>query len=318
MTQEKTYTTYTGLNDDWTYRDFQYEVGKTHSIPGITETEVCGSGFHGCVDPFDVWGYCDITTSKFAKCTQSGITKPHEAGGKIASSEITIEAEFNLSAFIGACIEYTRHASSGNHTKHASSGGYTRHVSSGEYIRHASSGNHTKHASSGGYTRHVSSGELTLHVSSGGYTRHVSSGNHTNHASSGGYTQHTSSGNHTKHASSGNHTNHTSSGERTRVASSGNHTKHASSGGYTRHVSSGYCAKHASSGGQTSHDSSGEYGVIAAVGFRSKAKGAVGTWVSLAEYKNNKCVGFATGCIGANGLEPDVWYEAKNGKLTAV
>ena len=51
----------------------------------------------------------------------------------------------------------------------------------------------------------------------------------------------------------------------------------------------------------------------------SGAKGGNGTWISLAEYdRNNKCVGFATGCIGQDGLLPDTYYRAVGGKLVAA
>lgn len=45
-------------------------------------------------------------------------------------------------------------------------------------------------------------------------------------------------------------------------------------------------------------------------------KGVVGTWISLASYAGDgSCEGFATGCIGQNGLKPDTWYRAENCRL---
>lgn len=43
-------------------------------------------------------------------------------------------------------------------------------------------------------------------------------------------------------------------------------------------------------------------------------------WISLAEYEygGKKCIGFANGCIGEDGLDPDVWYKAEGGRLVAV
>ncbi len=98
-----------------------------------------------------------------------------------------------------------------------------------------------------------------------------------------------------------------SSGRQGVLASSGNSARLASSGNSARLASSGCFARLASSG---------RLGVIAAASQHATAKGARGTWISLAEYDAaGNCTGFATGCVGKNGLKPDVFYRASGGKL---
>ena len=49
---------YKVFNNDWTCRDFQYEVGKTYKHDG--KISLCGSGFHFCekaVDCFNYYGF---------------------------------------------------------------------------------------------------------------------------------------------------------------------------------------------------------------------------------------------------------------------
>ncbi len=58
--------------------------------------------------------------------------------------------------------------------------------------------------------------------------------------------------------------------------------------------------------------------VVASAGAGTTVSGAVGLWISIAEFSDGKCVGFATGCIGVDGLLPDVWYQAKGGKLVKL
>ena len=332
-TDDKSIKGYKAFHENWQCQGFQYEVGKTYEHDG--RVDVCKSGFHSCELAIDVMRYYDITTAKFAKVTASGKQDSIRGDSKIASAKITIDAELSLPQFVNAAVKSlmafcqkkgddtshassgagTKHASSGDDTSHASSGAYTSHASSGDYTRHASSGAYTKHASSGAYTSHASSGDDTSHASSGDDTSHASSGDDTSHASSGDDTSHASSGDYTRHASSGAYTRHASSGTYTKHASSGDDTKHASSGAYTRHASSGTGTKHASSGDDTSHAANGKNSVISTSGISSRAKGCIGTWISLAEFKNGKCVGFATGCIGQDGLKPDTWYVARNGEL---
>ena len=119
-----------------------------------------------------------------------------------------------------------------------------------------------------------------------------------------------------QHASSGHYSQHASSGDFSRHASSGHDSRHASSGNNSRHASSGNNSRHASSGDLSRIETSGECSVIASAGRATRARGKAGTWISLAEFDDNgKCVGFATGCIGHDGLEENVWYVARGGKL---
>ena len=63
----------------------------------------------------------------------------------------------------------------------------------------------------------------------------------------------------------------------------------------------------------------GKDSVIASSGHNTVARGVAGTWVSLAEFDSNgKCIGFATGCIGTDGIPENVNLHAKGGKLVPV
>ncbi|MFA5898818.1 MAG: hypothetical protein WC829_06860, partial [Hyphomicrobium sp.] len=93
----------------------------------------------------------------------------------------------------------------------------------------------------------------------------------------------------------------------------------AASGDFAKLAASGDFATLAASGNSATLAASGKDSVIASSSRNGTAKGADGTWISLAEYDaNGKCVGFATGCIGQDGLLADTWYRAKNGKLVAA
>jgi len=134
-------------------------------------------------------------------------------------------------------------------------------------------------------------------------------------ASSGDYAKNASSGDYAKNASSGDSAKNASSGHSATNASSGDYAKNASSGHSATNASSGHSATNASSGDYAKNEAKGANSVIAAAGANSQAKGVVGVWISLAEYDGKKCIGFAVGCIGQDGIEPDVWYKAQGGKL---
>lgn len=55
---------------------------------------------------------------------------------------------------------------------------------------------------------------------------------------------------------------------------------------------------------------------VSSIGINATFKGKIGNWFSLSDYDDNEnFVGFVTGCIGQNGLKPDVRYCARRGQF---
>ncbi|HEC7091923.1 TPA: hypothetical protein R3875_001638, partial [Salmonella enterica subsp. enterica serovar Oslo] len=97
--------TFKGFNKNLKCRDFQFEIGKTFHHDG--KVEACGSGFHACECPFDVFSYYPPAESRYAKTISFGITDSEEIGDtKIASASITIKDELTLPQFIQRGIEW--------------------------------------------------------------------------------------------------------------------------------------------------------------------------------------------------------------------
>ena len=87
--------------------------------------------------------------------------------------------------------------------------------------------------------------------------------------------------------------------------------------------SSGDVAQIGSSGDGAQINICGKNSVGAAIGYESKAKGAIGNWIVLAEwvrYADEKwipaCV--KAGKIDGETLKPDIWYRLKNGEFVEV
>jgi len=98
--------------------------------------------------------------------------------------------------------------------------------------------------------------------------------------------------------------------------SSGNYAKIGSIGYSARIGSSGDSAQIGSSGNYAKIKVNGKNSVVSTCGIESHVSGVDGTWVSVAEFGDDGiCIGFATGCIGKDGLKDGVMYRAKGGKL---
>ncbi|EOZ3196020.1 hypothetical protein ACQL2C_004489, partial [Yersinia enterocolitica] len=102
---KETVITFKGFDQKLQCRDYQFEIGKTFTHEG--KVEACGSGFHACEAPFDVFGYYSPASSRYAVTESFGTIDREEDGDtKIASASITITAELALPQFIQRGIDW--------------------------------------------------------------------------------------------------------------------------------------------------------------------------------------------------------------------
>ena len=107
--------------------------------------------------------------------------------------------------------------------------------------------------------------------------------------------------------------------ESTKPSSSGNGAQIGSSGDSAQIGSSGYRALIGSSGDRAQIGSSGNRAVVSAIGINSMIKAKTGSWITLAEYdeeRNPICVKSAM--IDGENLLPDVFYTLKNGEFVPI
>ena len=298
---------------DFSCRGFQYQEGENYSMGG--DIAPCSRGFHYCENPFDVLDYYDLCESEFAEIEDNGNTKTD--GDKSATNNITIKTKLGLSGFVNNCVEYliketkiAQLASSGDSAKLASSGYYAKLASSGYSAKLASSGDSAQLASSGDYAKLASSGDSAQLASSGYYAKL---------ASSGDSAQLASSGDSAKLASSGDSAQLASSGDSAQLASSGDYAKLASSGYSAKLASSGDSAKLASSGYSAKLEANGQNSVVASIGYQGKARGVIGTWLTLAEYDwRRKVIKVQSRKIDGKRIKANTWYSLINKKFTEV
>ena len=281
-----------GFDHELKCRGVQFEVGKTYTVEG--KIIACQNGFHAVStdSPFHVWDFYPVVDdqgrlSRYAEVTQSGDmdSEKVESGTKIASASLTVNVELSLPDFIKRAVSWIVDATKGKDK----SGGSARIGSRSYGAQIGSSGDYVRIGSSGGYAQIGSSGYCAQIGSSGDYVQIGSSGGSARIGSSGDYA---------------------------RIGSSGVTARIGSSGYCAQIGSSGYSVRIGSSGGYARIVAEGKKAVVACAGRGATVTGADGGWISLAEYDRvGDCIGFASGCIGKDGLKPGVPYIAKGGKL---
>ena len=287
MANENKIIAYKGFDKDFKCRDFQYEVGKTYEMNG--NIKCCNRGFHACESPMEVFDHYDMLTSRFAAVEQSGKIDKRESSTKVCSSRIKIKAELKFADIINLGVEWLKEITAPFKIKANNCG------NDDNYAKIGSSDYYAKIGSSGHYAQIGSSGDYAQIGSSGDYAQIGSSGHYAQIGSSGDYAQ---------------------------IGSSGDYAKIGSSGYAAKIGSSGHAAKIGSSGDYAQIGSGGRNSVVMCAGFNSKAKAAVGSWITLAEWRKTdgeyKPICVKTEQVDGKRIKADTYYKLIDGEFEEV
>ena len=285
------------------------------------EAIVCLKGMHFCKNPFDVLDYYPLIDDNgnfpdFAvvEALDEPVTDDNK---KFCSKKLKIGAKLSFANFIKAAasfeFEKTENDKKANVIENSSdsakigSSGYSAQIgSSGYSAQIGSSGDSAQIGSSGDFAQIGSSGD-SAKIGSSGYSAQIGS-----------------SGYSAQIGSSGDSAQIGSSGDFAQIGSSGDSAKIGSSGDSAQIGSSGYSAQIGSSGDSAQITSEGKYAVICCAGHGSIAKGKVGSWITLSEWKYsdienaNIPVCVKTEKIDGVKIKADTFYKLVNGEFVEV
>ena len=111
------------------------------------------------------------------------------------------------------------------------------------------------------------------------------------------------------------------SGHYSRQAASGDSSRQAASGHSSRQAASGYSSRQAASGDYSSQETTGKNCVMMSAGNEGQAKGKIGSWIVLTEWKscgNESIPTVVAKRIDGTEVKEDTWYTLKNGEFVEV
>ena len=352
--------TYKGFNRNMTCRDFQYEEGKTYE----TENAVCcKTGFHGCEYPLDCFEYYNPVDSVFHEVEQSGKIAKNSGDSKISSTKIKIGPRLSITGLVKAAIDFTM---SRIRTEAKSDEDYSATSSSGICSVASSTGSHSVASSTSDYCAASSTGRCSVASSTCGYSVASSTGSNSVASSTGRCSVASSTGRCSVASSTSNRSVASSTGSKSVASSLGFHSvasslgSHSvasslgecgaasSTGDYSATSSSGLCSAASSTGDWSSTSSSGRCSVASSTGFCStassghetsiavawgcggKAKGVLGSYIVLADWRNKS----GSNCpldisdwefkdakmikIDGKKYKPNTWYAFYKGKIVEM
>ena len=129
------------------------------------------------------------------------------------------------------------------------------------------------------------------------------------------------SGHYSSQAASGDSSIQAASGNSSSQAASGNFSSQAASGHSSRQAASGYSSRQAASGDYSSQETTGKNCVMMSAGNEGQAKGKIGSWIVLTEWKsrgNESIPTVVAKRIDGTEVKEDTWYTLKNGEFVEV
>jgi hypothetical protein len=173
-------TAYKAMNNDMTCRGFQYEIGKTYTIPE-NDVSMCRSGFHSCENPFDVLNYYDRNSRFFEVILGGKIKKEND---KTVSSEIYIQSEISFSKMFDYFFSKIKEICS--NSTDANTSGDESHANTSGDESHANTSGDGSHANTSGYGSHANTSGYGSHANTSGYRSHANTSGDESHANTSG------------------------------------------------------------------------------------------------------------------------------------
>ncbi|EPD3104705.1 DUF7666 domain-containing protein [Salmonella enterica] len=271
MTKE--IVTFKGFNKDLKCRDFQFEIGKTFHHDG--KVEACGSGFHACECPFDVFSYYPPAESRYAETISFGVTDREEEGDtKIASASITIKAELTLPQFIQRGIEWI----------------WSKIDKSLE--QQIMSGDQSAATNTGNQSAATNTGYQSAATNTGYQSAATNTGDQSAATNTGDWSAATNTGDWSAATNTGYQSAATNTGDQSAATNTGNQSA-ATNTGY-----------------QSAAEVSGSQSVAASLGIEGKARASEdGAIVLCYRNKNGELIHIRASKVGENGIMSNTWYQ---------
>ncbi|EDC7979151.1 hypothetical protein BKC55_21130 [Salmonella enterica subsp. enterica serovar Give] len=325
MTKE--IVTFKGFNKDLKCRGFQFAIGETFHHDG--KVEACGSGFHACECPFDVFSYYPPAESRYAETISFGITDSEEGGDtKIASSSITIKDELTLPQFIQRGIEWiwskidksleqqimcgswSAATNTGNRSAATNTGYRSAATNTGNRSAATNTGYRSAATNTGYRSAATNTGYQSAATNTGNRSAATNTGNRSAATNTGYQSAATNTGNRSAATNTGNRSAATNTGNRSAATNTGNRSAATNTGYQSAATNTGNRSAATNTGDWSAAEVSGSQSVAASLGIEGKARASEGGAIVLCyRDEDGELIHIRASKVGENGIMPNTWYQ---------
>ncbi|ECR8845941.1 hypothetical protein F2F20_14930 [Salmonella enterica] len=307
MTKE--IVTFKGFNKDLKCRGFQFAIGETFHHDG--KVEACGSGFHACECPFDVFSYYPPAESRYAETISFGITDSEEGGDtKIASSSITIKDELTLPQFIQRGIEWIWSKIDKSLEQQIMCGSWSAATNTGNRSAATNTGNRSAATNTGNRSAATNTGDCSAATNTGDCSAATNTGNQSAATNTGYQSAATNTGYRSAATNTGYQSAATNTGDWSAATNTGNQSAATNTGDRSAATNTGNRSAATNTGYRSAAEVSGSQSVAAAFGIEGKARASEGGAIVLCyRDEDGELIHIRASKVGENGIMPNTWYQ---------
>ena len=272
-----------GFDKDLKCRDFQYEIGKEYTEE---KANICSYGFHACEYPMDVFNYYPPSDSRYCEVDLEANDQKSHDDSKRVGKKISVKAEIGIAGIIKAGVEY---------------------------IKEQVDWENDKATNTGNQSAATNTGYQSAATNTGDYSAATNTGNRSAATNTGYRSAATNTGNQSAATNTGDQSAATNTGYRSAATNTGNRSAA---------TNTGYQSAATNTGDQSAAIVEGKESIALATGIESKAKGKIGCFIVLAEWKeiDNEyhIVDVKSAKVDGKNIKEDTFYTLKDGKFVEV
>ena len=285
---------YKGFDKDLKCSDFQYEIGKTYEEP---TAELCEKGFHACEYPLDVFKYYEPgNMSRYCEVDLDEVSGKNDVeDSKRCGKKIAVKAEIGIAGIVKAAVDFVM-----------------------ENI-----GDENKETNTGDCSASTNTGFRSASTNTGNCSASTNTGNCSASTNTGNYSASTNTGFRSASTNTGFRSASTNTGDCSASTNTGFRSASTNTGNCSASTNTGFRSASTNTGDFSKADVSGKESVAAALGIESKAKGVLGCWIVLAEWRRDENFNWHrkdVQCFKVDGetVKPNTWYTLKDGRPVEV
>ena len=327
---------YKGFDKDLKCRDFQYEIGKKYEEE---RAEICDTGFHACENPLDVFGYYAPADSRYCEVELDANDQKSDDSKRVGK-KISIKAEIGIAGIVKAGLEYIKDqvnwdddkkSNTGNRSAATNTGNRSAATNTGNWSAATNTGNRSAATNTGDRSAATNTGNRSAATNTGNRSAATNTGDWSAATNTGDWSAATNTGDRSAATNTGDWSAATNTGNWSAATNTGDRSAATNTGDWSAATNTGNCSAATNTGDRSAATNTGDRSaatvegkesVAMAIGCNSKAKGSIGCFIVLAEWKEFEdgtyhIADVKSAKVDGVKIKPDTFYKLVNGEFIA-